>query len=163
MQIGRILKAHGVKGDIKVEPFLDGALFLTLKELYIGEKLYKIEKNRAADAFFLIKLEGVSDMNAAEALRGAVLTAPRDKLPAPKEGSHYISDIIGAKVYANEKLLGEVEEIFTHGAADVYSVAGEGGRIMFPSLKKLFINIDAENKKIVLDPEELKKVAVYEN
>lgn len=165
LTIGKIVKAQGIKGEIKVAAITDCAFdFKCLKEVFIGEnQRYKVEFLRVLDIFVFIKLEGVDDRNAAEALVGKYLLASRQDMPPLEEGRYYITDLLGAEV-ADEKgnNLGMLCDILQHGAADVYVMNARGKTVMFPALKKLLKSVDVQNKVITVDAEVFSEVAVYD-
>ncbi len=167
LRVGYILRAHGVKGALKVQPLTDDvSRFKRIKELYI-EKGGQTNKRALLDVksdkdFIVIRLEGVDTRDAAEALRGAYLAIERKDAIELPEGRHFICDLVGCSVEAQDGTrYGVLREILQHGAADVYVVARENGaELMFPALKRVLLDIDTEQKRIVVDQEALKEVAV---
>jgi len=163
--IGKILRAHGVRGEVKAECFTDTPdCFLKLKKVCVGAKEtteYSVERARASAGFALLKLEGVSTASEAELLRGKDIFAEKSALPPLPKGRHYVSDLIGCEVFADEKL-GLLAEILNHGSKDVYVVrGGDGKEVLFPLVDGVISDIDIDNKKITLDVERFKQVAVY--
>ncbi len=181
LRVGYVLRAHGVKGALKVQPLTDDvSRFKRIKELYIekggscegglregGLSESGLAKRALLDVksdkdFLNIRLEGIDTRDAAEALRGAYLVIERKDAIVLPEGRHFICDLIGCSVEAPDGTrYGVLREILQHGAADVYVVALEGGgELMFPALKRVLLNIDTAQKRIAVDPEALKEVAV---
>ena len=79
IEAGRIVNTHGVRGEVKIEVWLDSAEFLrSFKRVFIGEREIKIESAFVHKGFLIAKLEGVDDVNAAMSLQGA-----RDRLHTP--------------------------------------------------------------------------------
>ncbi len=179
LRVGYVLRAHGVKGALKVQPLTDDvSRFKRIKELYIekgglsgggsGEgglakrALLDVQANKD---FLTLRLEGVDTRDAAEALRGAYLAVERkDAIDLP-EGRHFICDLIGCSIEEpSGARLGALREILQHGAADVYAVAlDSGGELLFPALKRVLLSVDTAQKRIIVDPGALKEVAVYED
>lgn len=165
LEVCKALKAHGIRGEIKAECFTDepGALG-KIKSFFIDGKEYKTERVKPFGNFALIKLLGVDDMNAAEALRGKVMFVPREQMPVPKEGAYYIDDIVGCVVRGESGLLyGKVEEVLQYGSADVFVLRKDGKTVMFPHLKRVVSQIIPEDKVILVKEEEFEKVVVYED
>lgn len=169
LRVGYVLRAHGVKGMLKVQPLTDDvSRFKRLKELYIekGALVKRALLDVQSDKDFLhVKLEGVDTRDAAEALRGAYLAVARaDAIELP-QGRHFICDLLGCAVEAPDGTrYGILREILQHGAADVYVVKREGGKgLMFPALNRVLLEIDAQQKRITVDPEALAEVAVDED
>ena len=77
-KLGQIVNAVGLKGESKVYPYTDyKERFEELDSLYIEDSLYKIEKVRYMGEMAIVKFEGVSDRNKAEALKGKYLYVQR--------------------------------------------------------------------------------------
>jgi len=168
IRIGLISKAQGIKGELKVLPLTDDVnRFLDLKEVYIEngltyEKIGLKGVRFTHDSVFIL-LEHIYDRTSAEKLRGKYINVPiSEAVPLP-EGRYFIFDIIGCKVYTQEdELLGEIVDVLQPGANDVYVIKGEK-EIMLPALKTFIVKMDVANKKIIVNAEMLKEVAVYED
>ena len=166
LRVGYILRAHGVKGALKVQPLTDDvSRFRRIQELYIEKggltkrALLDVQTNKG---FLVMRLEGVHTRDAAEALRGAYLAVERKDAIELPEGRHFICDLIGCSVEAPDGTrYGVLREVLQHGAADVYVVEREGGEdMLFPALKRVLREIDTARKRIIADPEALEEVAV---
>lgn len=156
-EIGQIVNTSGLKGVIKVKPFTDDITkFNNFKTIYISIKKelkeFKIEQVRFSKNMVFLKLEGIDTIEEAENYRNLYLKIKRDKDEELEEGSYYIVDIIGCKVYTDEqKELGKVDDVFSTGSNDVYVVKDEEGRqILLPAIKEVIKNIDIENKTITV-------------
>ncbi len=162
--IGKALKAHGVRGHIKVESYLDTPQqMLKLKEVFIDGKNYKIERTALNGSFVLLKLEAIDAMDEAEKFRNAIIYASKENLPKNEAGRYYIDDIIGCLVKNNEETLGKVTDIYQYGSADVYVIDSSSGQIMFPFVDGVIENIDINNKVILVNKTKFAEVAVYED
>lgn len=162
--IGEIVKAQGIKGEIKVKPLTDDVnRFKKLKQVYIDGLGYDIKSLRIDGACVFLSLAGVTDRNRAETLVGREVTIDRvHAVPLP-DNTYFIADIIGCDVYLSDgKYLGKVDYVYQNGAADVYEVKGDKN-VMFPFLGVLISSVDINKKKIVLSSDEFAKVAVYED
>ena len=159
--IGKILKPQGIRGEVKVLPYTDGAeVFCGLKRVFIDGEEYKILNARAGDGTAYLALRGVPDRNAAELLRDKELTLPREEAPEPEEGSYYIADLLGSEIVTDTgKLLGTLKDI-RQAATDIYTLETEKGDILFPAAKGVILSIDTENKKITVSEKRFKEVAV---
>ena len=156
-EIGQIVNTSGLKGVIKVKPFTDDIQkFNNFKTIYISIKKelkeFKIEQVRFSKNMVFLKLKGIDTIEEAEKYRNLYLKIKRDKEEKLKEGSYYIVDIIGCKVYTDEnKELGIVTDVFSTGNNDVYVVKNEQGRqILLPAIKEVIKNVDIENKTIII-------------
>ena len=98
LEAGKIVGTHGLKGEVRVDPWCDSAEFLAkFKRLYYkdGTEL-KVISSRPHKNITIIHLEGVNDVNEADGLRGRVLYINRDDVKLPK-GVYFVQDIIGMR------------------------------------------------------------------
>jgi 16S rRNA processing protein RimM len=128
--LGKITKAHGVKGLVKIMPFCeDPRQIETLGPVYTSEtgpdSLKIIMKNSAGNKYWLATVDGVTERNGAEKLRGTELWTQRDRLPASPGSLH--ADLIGLKVIdENDKNVGTVIAIQNFGAGDLLEIQPQG-------------------------------------
>jgi 16S rRNA processing protein RimM len=163
----QIVKPQGIKGEVKLKPLGDDAYDLTdIDEVYLSESSQnpiRVTKVWIYKKSAFMALEGVTDRNQAETLRGKILYVEMPQEYELDEGQFYVADLIGCDI-ADEsgKKLGTLKDILQHGAADVYVVEGERN-FMMPSLKKVIISTDIKAKIITVDAKALSEVAVYED
>lgn len=122
--IGRVVKPQGIKGEVKVLLLTDGFFSVkNLKEAYIGDKLYKINsiKDAGVPCAFL-GLQGVTDRNAAEALRGAEVYADKSLINKDKN-AYFIEDLIGLTLYAGEDKIGTIQDVIKSNV-DMFVISG---------------------------------------
>ena len=148
MEIGKIVNTHGLRGHVKVEPWCDGIeTFEYLDSIFIKGTEYNIESVKPHKNIFLLKLENIDDINVAEGLKGAVITADREKLPPLPEGTYYITDIIGLEVYEDEKYIGKISDWIETGSNNVYIIKRPKGKdVLIPAIDDVIKKIDIENK-----------------
>lgn len=139
LSIGRVARAHGLKGELRVELYFDGsdalsvvdALWLSpAGEVPQAARRHLIESARAVPKAYLVKLEGVVERDGAEALRGSTVWVARSALPATGDGEYYLVDLIGAKVIGPEGELGTVTQIATHPTVDALVITTTDGRTL---------------------------------
>ena len=139
LAIGRVSRAHGLKGELRVELFFDGSDALEhVDELWLsaqadapeGARRHVIEGARPVPRAYLIMLAGVVERNAAEALRGSTVWVARSALPESDEAEYYLVDLIGAKVIGPEGEVGTVIEIATHPSIDALVIKTPDGRTL---------------------------------
>src|SRR5262249_36916940 len=105
--------------------------------------------------FFVVRLEGIADRNAAEALRNVELYVARGRLPAPDDEEFYHADLIGlAVVDMAGTTLGTVIALHNFGAGDLIELerAGGGATVMLPFTQAVVPTIDIAGGRIVVDP-----------
>ena len=160
--IGKVLKPHGLKGDVKIETFSSNpARFCTLKKLKLDGVEYDVRTLRVDGTFGVLGLVGVNDPDAAELLRGKMISVSRKDLPKLAAGNYYIADLMGMDVYVSGDRLGELIDVLQYGSADVYVVKTQEGTCSFPALKQLIKSVDLEKGIMTLDDMVFARVAVY--
>lgn len=159
MEIGKILKPQGIKGEIKAEALTDDATrFYNLDYIYAEDERYEILNVRVSGSEVYLTLSGIADRDAAELLRGKSLWVLKEDAVPLAEGRYYIADMIGCEVSDNEgKLIGVVKDVLQYGAADII-VLTEG--IMFPFLKDVALEVDTRSKRMIVDRKRFQEVTV---
>src|SRR5262249_45830025 len=96
--IAQIGAAHGVRGEVRLKPFTEDPLSVTrygALESEDGKRRFEIEAVRPAKDVLVARLKGVTDRNAAEALKNMRLYVAREKLPRPEADEFYHADLVG--------------------------------------------------------------------
>lgn len=168
MVIGKIVKPQGIRGELKVVPMTDEpSRFCLLKEVSICGNTYSVTNARVNGSDVYLLLDGVCDRNEAETFRNKLVEIPRENAVELSEGEFFIADLIGCKLVSvdvdTEENVGVIEKIESFGAADVFTVDVENGKISFAFVSALNPRLDIENKVLFVDAKRLKAVAVYEN
>ena len=145
--VGRVLRAWGIRGDLKIAPFTDRSEdFTHYRSVLVGpqRKPYEVKSFRPYQGNWLLHLSGVESRHDAEALHGQEILIETALRPR-QEGEFFAREVIGLKVrtIAGEEL-GEVVEILVTGANDVYVVNGPRGEILLPARVEVIKGIDVE-------------------
>lgn len=157
MEAGQVSGVHGVRGELKVRPWCDGADFLlpfrrfALQMTGSEAKHVRVaESSRTHQGFLLLKLEGVDTREAAQALRGTVLYFDRAEAELP-EGRYFLSDLIGLTVTDESgEVLGTLTEVFQPPAHDVYRVT-DGGQVHdIPAVPQFIKEVDLAHRRVVV-------------
>jgi 16S rRNA processing protein RimM len=145
--VGRVGRAHGVRGDVAVEVrtddpdvrFAPGARLFTAED---GEHALIVERSRWHAGRLLVAFSGFADRTAAEALRGQLLyRADADALSEPD--AWYDHDLIGCTVRTPEGPVGEVAEVVHLPGQDLLSVRlGDGTNRLVPLVAELVPSVD---------------------
>jgi 16S rRNA processing protein RimM len=162
LPIGKIVGAHGVKGNVKVYSFVESlSLFEQESSILVvsakgSEKIFKIKWIKPHGRVVLLSLEGIESRDLAETLIGSELFVKRDSFPKLVDGSYYWFDIIGLAVFTNdEKYIGRVESIIPTGSNDVYVVKDaqkdRDNEILIPAIESAVLEIDLEQKRMIVD------------
>ena len=136
--LGRLVAPYGVRGWFKLHPFADDpAAWCGLPQWWLSVdadqapetwRAYKLDEVREHGKGLVVKLAGIDDRSAAEALQGAYIGAPREAMPEVKADEFYWDDLIGLEVRNEQGVsLGKVNSLISAAANDVLVVAeGEG-------------------------------------
>lgn len=135
IQSGEIVNTHGIRGEVKINPWADSPEFLTEFDVfYLDGVAYQVEEMRIHKNMVLAKLEGVNDTNAAQMLRGKIVEVDRSAVTLD-EGSVFIADLIGLPVIADGDEIGKITDVLTLPGNDVYMVQGKH-RYMIPAVRE---------------------------
>ena len=157
LEIGQIVNTFGIKGFVKVNPWVnDVTRFDDLKKVYIKirkeQKELEIEEVKYHKNQVLIKFKGIETIEQSEVYRNAILEISREDAIPLEEGEYFIADLLESEVYTDEgEKLGILEDIFNTGSSDIYVVKNELGKsILLPRIDDVIKEIDVENKKIIV-------------
>ncbi len=154
--VGRFGAAHGVRGEIKLWSFTEDPLAIAdygLLETADG-RTFELETVRAQKDFLVARVVGVSDRDAAAALRNLKLYVARDRLPPIDEDeTWYMSDLIGlAAQDASGAAIGKVIAVHNFGAGDVLEIApaASAQTLMLPFTAETVPEVDVSGGRIVV-------------
>ncbi len=173
IELGAVQDAQGLQGQIKVRPHSsDPVALLSSKELWLSliprrnagvavslEQAsltpYKVRQAKMHSGAVVIALEGITDRDQAEALKGARILVARDVFPKAGSDSYYWVDLIGCKVInVQGESLGEVIDVNDNGAHGII-VTGDAQtksiQQLIPFVKEVVQSVDLPNKLITLD------------
>lgn len=162
--VGRVSRAHGVRGEVKVVPETDDpARFNDLRIVYVGTsaasaRAMQVETVRLQPTkrgtIIILKLEGIDSREQVEALRRSDVFARENDLPALADDEIYIHDLIGLQVVTDEgEPIGTVEEVMTVPAQEILVVSRKGKEaVMIPAVDEFVLELDLEERRIVVRP-----------
>ena len=160
--IGKIVKAQGLKGEVKVYPLADLSFFENLKEVYLNNISTKtqIQSLRFQQDMVIIKFTNVADRTMAEKMVGTELFLEREDFNL-QEDEYLVDDLLGMNVLLdNNQDMGEIIEINNYGSADIFVVSGKFGKWQFPFLKDVVVEINKQKKQIILSKKRFDEVKV---
>ena len=146
LQVGAVTSTHGLAGEVKVFPTTDDPKrFKKLKKdmLPLGVEHVKFFKNMV-----ILKFKGYDRIEDIMGFKGKNLYVTRENAVRLKKDEYFIADLIGMKVYTeDEAYLGELTEVITTGANDVYTVRMENGKdVLIPAIGQCILNVDVEHE-----------------
>ena len=145
IEAGEIVNTHGVRGEIKMLPWLDSPEDMRgFTRCRIGGKDYAIAACRVQNTCDLLKLEGVDTMEAAQALRGKTVTLYREDMD---EDVVFAGDLIGMEVFSQAERIGELTQVLDYPGNQVYVVKGER-EYLLPAVKEFILSTDLEGNRM---------------
>ena len=148
--VGRIVNAHGTRGEVRLQPDGLSPDFLTRFEtFYLDGQPLRPTANHVHKSFVLLKLPGVDDMNPALSYKGKTLSIRRADAPL-REGEYFDQDLLGLQVYDCEtgELLGELQAVDPYPASKVYTVRGKK-EYLIPAIPEVFIrSVDLDQNRM---------------
>jgi 16S rRNA processing protein RimM len=158
--LGAIAGVHGIRGEVKVKSFTEDPMSIAAYGPLYDEQgrafALKLTSKAARDSIVIARIDGIADRNAAEALKGRRLYAPREALPAIEaEDEFYASDLIGLAVEdARGKSYGKVADVQDYGAGPMLVITGgaNGGERGFdlPFADGFVPEVDLKGGRIVI-------------
>jgi 16S rRNA processing protein RimM len=151
--LAAVAGAHGVKGELRVKLFSDSIESLSRHEsVYVGGVERRLLSVKDGGNIAVVRIEGLADRSAAEALRGSLVEVDRAALPPLEEGEYYHADLIGlSAVDGDGSVVGTVTAVENYGAGDLLEIEdAEGRRSLIPFREGI---ADLKGERIVLDPQ----------
>ena len=150
LEVGRVVNTHGVRGEVKVEPWCDAPEVLcALKTVYARDTALQVEGARVHKGFVLLKLRGVDTIEAALRYKTQVLTAHRGDIPR-EEGSVFIQDLLGLEVYDERtaRVIGQLARVDDMPSGRLFVVRGSAGDTLIPENGGFIRALAPENGRI---------------
>jgi 16S rRNA processing protein RimM len=145
VKAGEIVTTHGVKGEVKVLPWLDSPEDLCdFERCRISGKEYTIESCRVQKTCNLVKLSGVDTMEAAQMMRGKVIELYREDI---SDEVIFADELKGVEVYANGEKIGIIKDVLDYPGNSVYVVKGEY-EYMIPAVKQFILSTDVDANRM---------------
>ena len=166
LRVGQIVRAHGVRGDVKLIPLTDDpARFRAIKTAYLETTAgayapVAVSDARIAPDAVLLHIEGVDTVEQAEALKSRYLCVDRENAVRLKKDTYFVVDLIGCDTFdTNGKAYGKLTDVLETGANDVYEI--DGGTLLVPALRKVLHEVDVEHRRIVFEADVLEEVGCF--
>ena len=150
IKVGRIVNAHGIRGEVRVQPRDGDPAFLTrFKTFYIDGQPVSPTANHVHKSLVLMKFPGVEDMNAALTYKDKDLYIRRADARLP-EGAYFDDELLGMGVFdaATGEELGQLTAVENYPAHKVYTVKGRR-EYLIPAVKDVFIkSVDLDRDRM---------------
>jgi 16S rRNA processing protein RimM len=153
--VGRITRAHGVRGELAV---------LTLSEvperfepgsrLFAGERDHRpltVSATRPHRHRLLVAFDEIGDREAAQDLAGQYLFVPASETPSLPEGEFWPHQLVGCHVVTESgRSLGGIREVMRSQANDVWAADGPDGEVLIPALKDVVREVDLAARRVIV-------------
>ena len=161
--VGKIVNVHGIKGVVKIKPYLthgkDLPQFNPLTDK-TGKKSFEVSISGTQGECLLANLKGITTREVAEQFKGLELYVDRNKLPKTENNEFYCCDLVGMKVVKAGSEFGKIVSVMNFGAGDILEIKTMNGKQLdFAFSKKTFPRIDTEKKELeIVIPEGMEEV-----
>lgn len=133
ISVGKIVNSHGVKGEVKFQPYTNvEAVIKNLGDILLynpnNKRFFysKVTKVKDLNKFFILSLNGITNMDEAKKVIGYEIYIGAENLPKLNENEYYWYEILDSEVYYEDgEYVGKVSEIIETGANDVISIKNE--------------------------------------
>ena len=145
VEAGEIVTTHGIKGEVKVLPFLDSVEDLCdFDRCRISGKEFEIEQCRVQKTCNLVKLSGIDTMEAAQAMRGKIIELYREDID---DEVIFAAELIGVEVFCEGEMIGKVVDVLDYPGNSVYVVKGKY-EYMIPAVSAFVLSTDMEKNEM---------------
>lgn len=160
--LGKVVGAYGVKGWVRIHPFADDPLsWRSIKQWWVKPdddvspewSPQSLKQLKVHSDGLIASFHEVDDRNAAEAMIGKLIGAPRDAMPATADDEFYWGDLVGLTVKNSQaETLGVVSELMETGANTVLvAVDAAGVKRLIPFVSHVVSKVDLEQREILVD------------
>lgn len=164
IEIGKVLKPQGIKGEIKVLPLSKPDFLAEAHDIAINGMASKVEHCSLRDGYAYLMISTCHDRDTAESLRDYIITANTDDLSELDDEQYFFDDLIDCEVYdENNTYLGKVIEVENYGSTDILTIHEGFSNTSCPFLRDVFVSVDTVSKKITVDSQRYREVTDYED
>ena len=145
IEAGEIVNTHGVRGEVKVLPWIDSPEDLCdFERCRISGKEYSMDQVRVQKSCNLVKLRGVDTMEEAQALRGKTLELYREDID---DEVIFAAELIGVEVFTDGVCIGKIVDVLDYPGNSVYVVKGQY-EYMIPAVKQFILATDVDENRM---------------
>ena len=156
LAVGQIINTHGINGELKILPLTDDIRrFRKLDTVIIDGVEKKVVWCKLQVDKVILKIEGIDSIEEAHKYFSKYVEVKREDAIKLPESTYFVAELIGCSVFdSNGQNLGVIFDVLHTGSNDVYWIK-EGKELLIPALKDIVMEVDIENKKIVIKPVDL--------
>lgn len=153
ISVGEIVKAQGIRGEIKVRSLSDNKnRFEIGSKLFIEDEIVIIKRSYKQKNMIILGFEEYDNINDILKFIGKDITIDEKDLGELSEDEVYIKDLIGLSIISKGQKVGELLDVITGVYPnDVYEIKTDKGNVLLPALKNIIKKIDTEEKIIEVE------------
>ena len=156
LQVGTIIKTHGIRGEVKVYPLTDDVnRFKKLKEVILEPEKDNITLEIEGVKFFknlvILKFKDFDNINDIEMHVKKGIYVTRENAVPCEEDEYFVADLIGLDVVTDDnKEFGKVKDVIHTGANDVYVIDYNDKEVLVPAIKQCIKDISIKDNKMTI-------------
>ena len=154
---GKIVGTHGIKGEVRIDPWCDSPEFLCcFKKLYLdedGKESIKV-KSRPHKNIVLCKIDGIDSIEQADRMRGRLVYIDREDIELD-EGVNFVQDLLGLEVRDADSnaVYGKITDVLRTGANDVYEITDASGKkYLAPVIDEVITETNVDGGYVLIRP-----------
>ena len=153
--IGKVLDTYGLRGELKVQTYLDKKHWSKIKRVLLKRKggdyvpfVVEYSKPHGKD-YLILKFEGFRRLEEVEAFSGAKIFLPKAELPKRRKGEYYYFELEGLEVFTESgRYMGKVSGVVEQKPYDLLEI--DEGRLYIPFVSALVKDIKLEEGKLIV-------------
>jgi len=151
--VGRVGRPHGTRGAFTVsDPSDRPEVFVPGRGLLVGDRALEVRDVQGTAAHPILTVAGVADRQAADGIRGEIISVPRDALGALEEGEFMVAELVGCEVVDGDRPIGRVRGVLLLPSADVLEVDRPGAEdLLVPLVGDAVRSVDVDARRIDVD------------
>ncbi len=159
--LGKVIKAHGLKGEIGVQSYADSPLlYARLKRIYLQLpgcshlRPYFISSYREHNRLVLLQLESILTRSQAKSCLGLQVYVRKRDLPRKDPQEVYLQELAGFDVFLPSGVrIGTIQQASRQMGQELWSIQDQAGQeVLFPAAEPFVHSLDLENKTAVIEP-----------
>lgn len=155
--VGRVLRPHGLKGEVVVEVLSDVPGRLDAGERLLASRgpepprVLTVASSQPHKTGARVRFEGFTDVDGAETLRNLILEVELSQVPPAEPGTYYYFELLGCRCFDGAEDLGEVVDLVEDGGGLLLIAANGDQRIPVPFVERFLRGVDVKGKRIDLE------------
>lgn len=153
VSIGRVLRPHGLRGEIRIEPFTaKKENFFVYTKIFLAapddtkKREYRVNQAKLSGTAMVLKLDGCDNRNEAESLQGQEIWLDSRDLPPLPVGEFYLHTLMGKEAHTHDGVvLGRIVELLDTDAHALLVVHGGGNEYLIPAVSTFITAVHAES------------------